>query len=311
MFENMVILIAIGFDLWLGEIPNRFHPVVAMGMVIDRLTKLLNKGHSTARLLKGFAGMVAGSLLFAVPLYLITLLLNPLPFFLHAALTALLLKPVFAFNSLVQAVREVCEALSEHQIEKARQLVGWHLVSRETSNLSERQVASAAIESLSENLTDSVLAPLFYFVIGGLPLAWLYRFVNTADAMIGYRTEELEYFGKFAARLDDVLNWLPARIAGFMLVLSAALTGLHAKNALRTMLQQHRRTSSPNAGWTMAAAAGALRVNLEKVNTYLLQGGDDLPTPNDIPAALRLVRVALIPSLLFLGGLSLAKHLWF
>jgi len=204
-------------------------------------------------------------------------------------LTALLLKPVFAFRSLLEAGRAVQRAMSGEQLEEARRLLSWHLVSRETSALSERHAASAAIESLAENLTDSFFAPLLAFVVGGLPLAWFYRFVNTADAMIGYRTVELEYTGKFAARLDDALNWLPARFSAVCIVLAAPLASLNIAGAWRTMLSQHRRTASPNAGWTMGAAAGALAVRLEKIGHYSLEGGENLPEAADIARCLRLM----------------------
>jgi adenosylcobinamide-phosphate synthase len=123
--------------------------------------------------------------------------------------------------------------------------------------------------------------------------------------MIGYRTPDLEYFGKFAARLDDALNWIPARLAGLLLTVAASLTRLNGKNAWRTMLSQHARTSSPNAGWTMAAAAGALGVTLEKPGCYCLQGGDSLPQAPDIQHAERLIRAGLLLSLLFCGGVTL------
>lgn len=162
------------------------------------------------------------------------------------------------------------------------------------------------IESLSENLTDSFLAPLLCFALGGLPLAWAYRFVNTADAMIGYRNEAYEFFGKTAARLDDVVNWIPARIAGLLLVISARMTGLNAGHAYNTMKDQHTQTASPNAGWTMSAAAGALEVILEKQGNYRLSGGSSLPVEEDIFHSIRLVSTAMLLSLLLCGGIIFA-----
>jgi adenosylcobinamide-phosphate synthase len=226
-----------------------------------------------------------------------------LPLWAHGIITGVLLKPMFAFRGLLKAGKEVQQALKDGDLANGRRLVAWHLVSRDTSQLSSQQVASATIESLAENLTDSLLAPLMCFALGGLPLAWFYRFANTADAMIGYRTAEFEYFGKFAARLDDVLNWLPARLAGLLVVVSAGLCRLDSKMAWKTMVTQHSRTSSPNAGWTMAAAAGALRVRLEKVDTYRLDGGEALPETEDIQRSIRLVSAAVLLSFLFFGGI--------
>src|SRR5262249_54209283 len=156
---------------------------------------------------------------------------------------------------------------------RGRGLVGFHLVSRPTSGLSEGQVASAAVESAAENLTDAFVAPLLWYSALGLAGAFLYRTVNTADAMIGYREGALEYFGKASARLDDLLSLIPARIAGLAVVGAAALTGEDFRSAWTTMHHDHGRTASPNAGWTMSAMAGALGVMLEKPGTYRLGAG--------------------------------------
>ncbi|MDR3577903.1 MAG: adenosylcobinamide-phosphate synthase CbiB [Anaerolineaceae bacterium] len=296
-------LIAFAIDILLGDPPNRFHPVVAMGSFIRWLTLKWNQGGSRRRFWAGAGLMVIGGALFSLPWLALSLLWQGLPWWGQAALIGILLKPVFAFRGLLRAGKEVQQALKDGNLGKARRLVSWHLVSRDTSQLSSAQAASATIESLAENLTDSFLAPLFFFAIGGLPLAWLYRFVNTADAMIAYHTPEFEYFGKFAARLDDVLNWIPARLAGLFLVISAALCGLDGIGAFRVMIDQHDRTSSPNAGWTMAAAAGALGVILEKTGHYCLQGGQKLPGIKEIGRARTLVTVSLLISLLACGGI--------
>jgi adenosylcobinamide-phosphate synthase len=228
-----------------------------------------------------------------------------LPFGYRVGLAAIALKPAFALRRLLEAGREIRLALASADLDEARRLTGWHLVSRDTRSLSAGQVASAAVESLSENLTDSLAAPLLYFVLLGLPGAWFYRFVNTADAMIGYRTPRYEYLGKFAARLDDLLNRLPARLAALCLAAAAGLCRLDVKNAWRVMASQHGRTSSPNAGWTMAAAAGALGVRLEKSACYSLNEGKAWPEGEDIRRAQRLVAAAAGLSILLLGGLSL------
>jgi adenosylcobinamide-phosphate synthase len=184
-----------------------------------------------------------------------------------------LLKPVFAYRNLRRAVLSVAEALAQGELAEARRLLSWHLVSRNTGDLNAAEVAGAAIESLAENLTDSLTAPLLTYASGGLPAAWAYRFINTADAMWGYRTPEFEQLGKFPARLDDWLNWLPARLTGWLLVAAAWLTGQNTSGAARTMLAQHGRTLSPNSGWTMSAMAGALGVTLDKRDVYQLAGG--------------------------------------
>jgi adenosylcobinamide-phosphate synthase len=203
----------------------------------------------------------------------------------------LLLTPVFAYRNLRRAVTSVAEALAGDNLSEARRRLSWHLVSRDTSNLTEAEVAGAAIESLAENLTDSLTAPLLAYAGGGLGAAWAYRFINTADAMWGYRTLEFEELGKFPARLDDVLNWLPARLTGWLLVSAAWLVGESARGAACAMLAQHRRTASPNSGWTMSAMAGALGVTLDKRGVYALEGGQGRLDTATIRRALRLADV--------------------
>jgi adenosylcobinamide-phosphate synthase len=303
----LALISAVLLDVVWGDLPNHFHPVVAMGNFIRWMTARFNRGTPMQQFSAGTVAILSGCLLFSIPWLVIIFFLPALPFWLQGILVGVCLKPVFACRRLLEAGRAVQEALHKNNLMEARRLVGWHLVSRDTSQLNSHQVASATIESLAENLTDSFFAPIFYYSIGGLPLAWLYRFVNTADAMIGYRTPQFEYFGKFAARLDDILNWLPARLAGLFLVLAAGLCRLDMPGAWKTMLEQHRHTSSPNAGWTMAAAAGALGVILEKKDHYRLGNGDVMPDFGDIGRATQLVSISLIISLLFCGGIILGS----
>jgi adenosylcobinamide-phosphate synthase len=182
-----------------------------------------------------------------------------------------ILKNTFSLRGLWQAVQKVKISLAAGDMVKARRHSN-ALVSRNTGNLSLEQVISAAIESCSENLCDSFIAPLFFFAIFGLPGAAAYRIVNTFDAMIGYHGK-WEYSGKFAARLDDVLNYIPARLSGLFIVLASAIRGADFAGSWRTMLGRHGRTESPNAGWTMSAMAGALGITLEKPGAYSLNGG--------------------------------------
>ncbi len=154
-------------------------------------------------------------------------------------------------------------------------------------------MVAATVESVAENTCDSFVAPLFYFLILGVPGAIAYRVINTSDAMIGYHGE-CEYLGKFAARLDDVVNFLPARITGLMIVAAAFLSNKGGATAWRIMLRDHAKTESPNAGWSMAAAAGALRVQLQKVGHYRL-GDENAPLmPQTIDATLKVSHTAVL-----------------
>jgi adenosylcobinamide-phosphate synthase len=306
----IALLTALLIDLALGDPPNRFHPVVAMGSVIRLGDRLAGDGRPAGRFLCGLGILLLGAGLFGLPWLALPGLIHALPVWLQGILQGLLLKPMFSLRRLLEAGRAVQCALEQGTLGEARQLVAWHLVSRDTSQLSAGQVSSAAIESLAENLTDSFFAPLLAFALGGLPLAWFYRFCNTADAMIGYHTPRYEYLGKPAARLDDALNWLPARLAGLFLVAAAGLCRESLSGAWRGLRRDHARTSSPNAGWTMAAAAGALGVRLEKIGHYCLAGGENWPTPGDISRASRMILAAAGLAALFCGGVADVIHLF-
>ena len=289
MSRVFFILVAFILDLAWGDPPNRLHPLLLIG-------RWLGWGRDLAparqRFWFGTAWTMAGLALFSLPWLRLdsrageTRLLPLLPGW---AWQPLLLKPLFAYRNLRQAVQSVAGALAGHNLAEARRLLSWHLVSRDTSELTGAEVAGATIESLAENLSDSLVAPLLAYSVGGLPAAWAYRFANTADAMWGYRTPEFEQLGKFPARLDDVLNWLPARLTGWLLVAAARLTGAGSRRAVRVMLDQHGRTASPNAGWPMSAMAGGLGVTLTKRGVYELAGG---PGPLDVPAIQRALRLA-------------------
>jgi len=291
----VTLLLALILDFTLGEPPNRFHLVAAMGSFIHWLAKLTPKSSPLLQFLFGALVIITGGILFALPLIGLELLMRPYPL-ITVIVNAILLKMAFSLRRLLQAGNIVKIALESGNLPGARHAVAFHLVSRHTDTLDESHVASAVIESLAENLADSFVAPLLVFSIGGLPLAWFYRFVNTADAMIGYHNEKYEYLGKFAARLDDALNWIPARLAGLLIVLAAPaarnfrhLDWKAAKRAWQVMFAQHRRTASPNAGWPMSAAAGALGVVLEKTGCYRLEGGADFPAIQTIDDARRLI----------------------
>jgi adenosylcobinamide-phosphate synthase len=192
------------------------------------------------------------------------------------------LKPSLSLGALIEAANKVRNELDRGRLNAARRALSRHLVSRDTSELSASEVAGAAIESVAENLSDSIVAPLLAYRAGGLTAAYVYRMINTADAMLGYRTPELEWYGKPAARLDDITNFVPARITA-TLICCAARTGRgSSRDALTVSLRDARRTPSPNAGWPMAAMAGALGIRLTKRGQYELNELGRAPTAHDI-----------------------------
>ncbi len=217
---------------------------------------------------------------------------------------AILLKMTFSLRGLAEAADEVRGALAVGNLPEARRLVSWHLVSRDTTNLDPSQVAAATIESVAENASDGVVAPLLYYTLGGLPAALAYRFANTADAMLGYRDPAHEWLGKVPARLDDLANLLPARVTAGLLILAAALAGEDAGNAWRVWRRDASKTASPNAGHPMSAMAGALDIELEKAGHYQLGAGGCPPGPGDIRRAVHLSRVAIALAIGLLAWLT-------
>jgi len=266
------LLLALALDLALGEPPNRWHPVAWVGQALAAGRRAFTGAERPTLLLGGALVVLTVVALAAGAVLLIERLLEPWPLA-QLAVDACLLKAALSVRALFEAVLRVRAALARGDLVGARASLGADLVSRPTEHLSAELAGSAAVESLAENLTDSLIAPLVFFAVGGVAAAWAYRVVNTADAMIGYRDGELEYLGKAAARLDDALNWMPARLGALAIVAGAALAGASAAGAWRALRRDGGRTASPNAGLTMAAMAGALGVMLIKPGHYALGEG--------------------------------------
>ncbi len=271
--ENLLVLpLALLIDLVIGEYPARLHPVVWMGGVISLFLKVAPKRNNAAGFVYGILIVLFTIVLFGLPVYFLLVYLKEVSLILYVLAAAVLLKSSFSAKALDVAVRKVRDFLFKDRIEAARKEISY-LVSRNINSLNKKQITSAAVEVTAESVTDSIVAPLFYWLLLGVPGAVAYRVVNTFDARIGYHGE-YEYLGKFAARLDDVLNYIPARLAGLLLVVSSCLAKMNVRKSWSVMLRDHAKTESPNAGWTMSAAAGALGVRLEKPGYYKL--GDDV-----------------------------------
>ena len=320
----LAVLVALVVDRLWGEPSVRWHPVVWMGRALDALGRRIAPPAPTGRDFKCFwLAALAWSALTAMVLIVAALLqalvlgaLLHAPqgegaadalqagwrWLLAALLLGLLLKPLMALALLQSEVRAVESALAG-LLEAGRARLAW-LVSRDVAQLTADEVRQSAIESLAENLNDSVVAPLFWFVLLGLPGAALYRFANTADAMWGYPGMRggryWQWAGKWAAHADDVLSWLPARITALLLALAAG--GV----PLRALAQEARKTPSPNSGWPMAAMALGLGVRLSKPGVYCLNPAGHAPTAGDAQQAQKIVsKVALALVLLALAALVL------
>ncbi len=277
-----VLLIALCCDVLLGEPPNAWHPVVWIGHWMQLGERLAPKGQGS-RLGWGAAWLLTG-------LALASGLARLAPR--HALVQGALASMLLAFRALDEAVGKVEAALARDDLVEARRLlIDAYLVSRPTQDLRADEVAGAAIESLAENLSDSLIAPMLALLVGGLPGLAAYRLSNTADAMWGYRDARYEHLGKAAARLDDLLNLVPARLTAVLIALAAQLTCKRGSAAWQAALRDHGRTASPNAGWPMAAMAGALDTTLTKRGRYTLGDGAQLPDYALIARARRISRI--------------------
>ncbi|WP_430515230.1 adenosylcobinamide-phosphate synthase CbiB [Pyrococcus woesei] len=270
--------IALLIDLTLGEPPAVIHPVVWFGKIIGFLDSKYRRRSPPLDFLAGVLSslVVVGFALFLS--YLSNLLPNPF----NLLLSIYLLKSSFAIRSLHDHVKRTITS----DLEEKRRAVSM-IVSRDTKSLDEPHLNSAAIESLSENINDSVVAPIFYYLIFGLPGVIIYRAVNTLDAMIGYRKERYEYFGKFAARLDDVLNFIPARITVLLFL----------PLGRRKVIRYYRMAKYKiNSDKPIAAMSAVLGVWLEKPNYYKFPGRR--PENEDIKRALKVYWIVVVEFLL-------------
>ncbi len=283
-----IILLAIFLDLLWGELPASIHPVVFMGKIIEILKPYLLEFKNK---LSGFFLTVILLSLFIIPLYFILQFLQ-FNLIIYILLSGFILFSTFAIKGLINSVLQVKKQLNI-DINQARLSVSY-LVSRDTSNLSQEELISAAVESLTENITDSVVSPLFYTFFLGVLGGMAYRVINTLDAMVGYKDEINRDIGWFPARLDDLANYVPARLTGMIMVISAAFIGLDWRSSYQTMIDEARKTPSPNSGYPMAAAAGALGVQLEKKGSYTLGVSKNPLNTDIIEQALLLSQITII-----------------
>lgn len=300
-----VIVLAAALDRVLPEPPAAIHPVVWVGRATDLLARCrpgaplaaFSYGVAVVVLMVGASGFLAWLVMEAL------MALGPVAYVLGGAV---LLRTAFTVRGLSAVADQTRRALEEDRLDDARESLR-ALVSRDAAALTPPLVAAAAVESVAENTTDSYISPWLAFAILGVPGAVAYRAVNTLDSMLGFRGPN-EYLGKAAARLDDLVNFIPARLSALLLLASGAVMGLSVTRAWRGMLRDQRITESPNAGWTMGAAAWLLGIELEKPGHYRLGQGLRDPQAGDIAAVTRLSGyTAALGALLAIGVLA-ARH---
>ena len=291
IYAISIILISIIIDMIIGEVPNKIHPVIYMGNFIEKMKNYL-PNTKTSGLLTIITTIFTFTIISLI-LLIITAYINNWIFLIFASI---LLSTTFSIKFLIESVRKIQTELKE-DINKARKSMSY-LVSRNTEQLTESRITSAAIETLTENITDSIISPLFYVTILTIPFGIIigilggiiYRASNTMDAMLGYKTKELINIGCYPAKWDDILNYIPARITGYYVILSAFLLKYDYKQSYDVMKKFALKTPSPNSGYPMAATAGALNITLIKENVYELGYGTDELNEEKISQAINITK---------------------
>lgn len=290
----LIVVGALALDFTFGDPKNKLHPTAWVGSLVARLVPLAKDKNPTVEKLGGIGVTLCATAIIATVLvsyeFFTKNMTDIISTIIIILVGSLLLKSTIAIKGLEGHGALVMDAISKNNLEEARQRLSM-LVKRDTKDLDRNHIVSGVLESTSENIVDGITGPLFYFGVFGLPGAFVYRTVNTIDSMIGYKNTIFSNVGWFGANCDKILNYLPARITAYVMILAAVLTGADWKNALNTMRQDGKKTQSPNAGYPMAAMAGALGTKFEKINHYSLGNGTTELDQNHFRSAILLMKV--------------------
>lgn len=259
------ITLAVMIDRILGDPPSWPHPVKWFGRLISSLDKRLNHGggrkwKGAGMLLIVMLGVFLPSLFFSIAAYT----LHPLA---GIVVEGILIATTIAQKSLKDAALEVYYPLKKEDLKEARLKLSY-IVGRDTDHLHEPEIVRGTVETVAENTSDGVTAPMFWALLGGAPFALLYRAINTCDSMVGYKNEKYQEFGWASARMDDAANWIPSRLTGFIMLLANRPLKTKRKATWRILFRDAKKHPSPNSGWCEAAAAALLGVQLGGINTY-------------------------------------------
>jgi len=307
ILESIVIVgFALGIDFVFGDPKNRYHPTAWIGTLIAKLTPLAKNQNTYIEKLGGiFVVVITIQVVVALLLILDTgislLTTDWLSIVVSVVVGVILLKTTIAIRGMEKHAKAVLESLDQDNLDMARANLSM-IVKRNTKNLDKNHVISGVLESISENTVDGITGPLFYYALFGLPGAFVYRVINTADSMIGYKTDIFKNVGWFAATCDTILNYIPSRLTGLVMIISAAILQNNWKESYKIMIRDGKKTESANAGYTMAALAGALETKFEKVNHYMLGDGEITLTKKHVNSALTMMKLT---SILFFGIITI------
>jgi len=307
IIESITIIgFAILIDLILGDPKNRYHPTAWIGTFIAKLTTITKNQNSTFE-------KIGGTIMIITISSVVVLLLSGLNFgislisvdyislILSVVIGALLLKTTIAIRGMEKHAISVLDSLESNDLDLARNYLSM-IVKRNTTKLDKNHVLSGVLESISENTVDGITGPMFYYAFFGLFGAFVYRIINTADSMVGYKNDIFKNLGWFTAKCDTILNYIPSRLTGLMMVISSAILQNNWRNSYKVMIRDGKKTESPNAGYPMAALAGALETKFEKINHYKLGDGEIILTRDHVLSAIKIMKLT---SILFFGIITI------
>ncbi len=294
----LIVIFALILDFIIGDPKNKFHPTSWIGTLIAKLVPIV-KNESPK--IEKFGGIILVILVTSIVSTLLVFLnigiqnisIEFVGIILSIIVGTILLKTTIAIRGMEKHAMAVMDSIEKNDLESARNNLSM-IVKRNTKNLDKNHVLSGTLESISENTVDGVTGPLFYFAFFGIIGAFVYRIVNTIDSMIGYKTSIFRNVGWFGANCDKILNYLPARITSIMMVLGAMILRNDWKKSYKIMRRDAKNTDSPNAGYPMAALAGALGTQFEKINHYRVGDGNIELTKDHLRSAISLMKITSI-----------------
>jgi len=303
ILEGIVIVgFALLLDFLIGDPKTKYHPTAWIGKLIAVLVPFTRNNSPKKELFGGILIVfivvaIVSTLLVALDFGISLLTIDIVSLVVSIAVSSILLKTTIAIRGMQKHALAVVDALEKDDLDSARNHLSM-IVKRNTKHLDKNHISSAVLESVSENTVDGITGPLFYYAIFGLPGAFVYRAINTIDSMVGYKTSLFRNIGWFGANCDTILNYIPSRLTGLVMILSALILGYNWKESFYIMKRDGKKLESPNAGFPIAALAGALGTKLEKINYYVVGDGNIEFTKSHIISAIRLMKVS---SILFCG----------